>query len=345
MQARGQSRRNERRIAECRHQGLGIGQVESRERHAARAGLAAQALDEAREPLVAVELIVAIRVDHERRSFGDVSREVVEHLGARLVGPLNIVHHQNERPTLSRRLEDLAHRARQASLACLGKIARQLRQIRKSLGHRGNQCSELGERYGRDIAQRGRGRAVERPRDEVDHGLIGDRPLDLVAVGRERGQALGFRIACDLAHQPALADTRLAFEQDGVPGAGGEARDEPDEQAVLVASADKGCGIARGAHRRIGRGVDRRAAALASVPTGRASRCRRFAARTARAASRKSRRSSAGMASAAASRSASGREGLRSSASIFRIAKPEQLTRWASASWVRSSALRRRRSQ
>ena len=153
--------------------------------------LAAQALDESREPLVAVELLVAIRVDHEHRSLGDVTGEVVEHLRARVVRPLDVVHHQNERPTFSRRLEKLVHRARKASLACLGEIARQLRQVRKSFGHRGHQCGELGERHGREVAQRGRRRAVERARDEVDDGLVGNRPLDLVAVRRERRAGRG----------------------------------------------------------------------------------------------------------------------------------------------------------
>ena len=58
----------------------------------------------------------------------------------------------------------------------------------------------------------------------------------------------------NLAQQTALADARLAFDQDCVSGTGGEPRNEPDEHAVLVIPADEGCGIARRRVARTGRG-------------------------------------------------------------------------------------------
>ncbi len=181
----------------------------------------------------------------------------MQHLRAGVVGPLDVVHHENGRTTVSRCLEELVHCTRQARLPCLGKIVRQPRQVRKTLAYLGNQGGEFGERHGRQIAQRSGRYAVERARDEVDHGLVRHRAFDLVAFCRERRQVLCIRIACDLAQQPALADTRLAFDQDGVPDAGGEPRDKSDEQTVLVTSADEGCGIARGADCRIERRMDR----------------------------------------------------------------------------------------
>jgi len=135
----------------------------------------------------------------------------------------------------------------------------------------------------------------------------------------------------DLAHQTALADARLAFDQDGVAGAGREPRYDPDEQPILVAPPDERRGIGRRPDRRIDRRdgrsgtydlVDRHRIELQAI--GRMHR---------RAASRNARRSSSGTSSDAASRSASCRDGRRSSASIFLIVKPEQLTRRASASW------------
>ena len=116
----------------------------------------------------------------------------------------------------------------------------------QSLAYLGNQGGEFGERYGRQIAERCGRYAIERARNEVDHRLVRHRAFDLVAVRRERRQALGLRVVRDLAQQAALADTRLAFDQDSVASAGGEPRDESDEQAILVAAADEGCGIARG---------------------------------------------------------------------------------------------------
>jgi hypothetical protein len=250
MQALGQSGFAEVRVDECRDQTLGIGITQPGERHATCLGVAPQALDQLGEPLVTVDGIVTIGVDHEHRALRGVARKEMQHLRAGVIGPLDIVHHEHGRTIASPCLKQLVHRTGQACLPRLGKIVRQLRQVRNPLADLGNQGGEFGERHGRQGAQR-RGRyAVERTRDEVDHGLVRDRALDLVAVRRERRQVLGMRVARDLTQQSALADSRLAFDQDSEAGACGEPRGEPDEQAVLVISADEGRCLAGGGNGR-----------------------------------------------------------------------------------------------
>ena len=253
MQPRGEPGRAEVRIAERCDEARCIGSAQARERHAARVRFTAQALDPSCEPLVTVQRFVAIGVDHEHRSFGDVAGQVVQQLRAGVVGPLDVVHHEQQWPTPSGGLEELIHRAEQTRLPRLRKIAREQRQARKALGHGRDQGSEFGQRHRRKTAQRRRRRALERARHEVDCGQVGNRTLDFIAVRRQHWQALGLRIARELAHQPALADPRLAFDQDGVARAGREPRGQTDEQPQLVAAADKRGGFARRSARRIGR--------------------------------------------------------------------------------------------
>ena len=258
MQALGQPGCAELRIDLSSDECFGFCRAQPGEGHPARAGFATQALDQLCEPFVAVDILVTIGIDHEHRTLRGATREVLKHLRGGVVGPLDVVDHQNIRTPASRRLEQLVHRTGQACLPCLGEIVRQRGQARRSFGHLGNQGGDFRERHGRQISQRSIRHAVERARDEVDHGLVWRRAFDLVAVRRECRHVPGVRVAGDLAHQPALANPRFAFDQNGLSDAGGEPRDESDEHAELVASADEWRGVARGADGRIGQTMDSR---------------------------------------------------------------------------------------
>ena len=65
MQALGQPGCTDIRFGERRDKLLRIGMSQPCERHAARAGFAAQALDQSRQLLVAVRFFAAIGIDHE----------------------------------------------------------------------------------------------------------------------------------------------------------------------------------------------------------------------------------------------------------------------------------------
>ena len=254
MQPLGQTGRaglrgGERGDQRCRLCGLQPGQ-----RQAACAGLTAQALDALCQPLVAVDVFVAVGVDHEHRPLRRAPGKDLQHLRAGVVGPLDVVDHQDQRPATARGFEELVDRARQAGLARFREIVRQRRQPRHAFADLGHQGGEFGQRHRRQRAQRGIRHAVERARDEVDHRLVGRCAFDLVAVRGQRRHALRGGKAHDLVHQPALADPRFAFDQHRVSGAGGEPLDEPDEHGELLASADEGRAVVRGDRRPAERG-------------------------------------------------------------------------------------------
>ena len=331
MQPRGEPGALEPGVREPLEQCHGVGFAQPRERHMARMRLPPEALDQRGETLVGLEL-VAVRAHEEQRAARGLAREVVHELRACVVGPLQIVDHHHDLAPAGQGLEELHHRAEAPRLARLGKVGRQVRH-RDALGHRGHQCRDLGERHRGELRQRLVRCKLERLAGEVDDGLIRHRALDLVAVGGERTEIARRAVAGELLHQPGLADAGLALEQHDVTRAGSEAREQPDQQAELGAATDEGGSLRFQWNRIRWRRVESRRLA-ASRPRGRSAPHRERL----RAPARECRAS-------AASRSARRREGRRSSASILRMAKREQLTAWASASWVRSSALRRRRSQ
>ena len=145
----------------------------------------------------------------------------MEELRARVVGPLQVVDDHEELPRGRERLEQLNDRAEEARLARLGKIGRQ-HGHRHALRHGRHERRDLRERHGRQLVQRRGRRELERLRHEVDHGLIRHRRLDLVAIRRERRRSARARLARELAREPALADSGLAFDERHVTGAGAE---------------------------------------------------------------------------------------------------------------------------
>ena len=186
-----------------------------------------------------------------------MARKAVQHLCAGVVGPLDVVYHENRRTTAARGFDELIHCTRQPRLPRFGEIVRQLRQTRTALADFGNQRGKLGKRHRRQRAQRCGRYAVERTRDKLDHRLVRHRAFDLVAFCRQRRQVLGVCVALDFAQQAALANARFAFDQNSVPDAGRQPCDESDEQAVFVSPADERGGIARHAAGRIGGEINR----------------------------------------------------------------------------------------
>jgi hypothetical protein len=81
--------------------------------------------------------------------------------------------------------------------------------------------------------------AIQRLVHELDHRLIRHPFLDLVAVRRKRSESEPAGMADDLAHEPALADSRLAFQQRNVTAAGGESRDEADQMSEFIGTTDE----------------------------------------------------------------------------------------------------------
>jgi hypothetical protein len=128
----------------------------------------------------------------------------------------------------------------QARLPRLGKVSRQGSHFRQPRGYGRHQCSNLRQRDGRDRAQPALRHAQAGLSREVDDGLVRDRPLDLVAVRRQRGQIPLPGIAQHFVHEPALADAGFSLDEHHVPASGGKPGDQTDELAVLVVASDEG---------------------------------------------------------------------------------------------------------
>ncbi len=76
-----------------------------------------------------------------------MTREIVQHVRAGVVSPLDVVHHENKRTTTPQCLDELVHGTGQTRLPRFGKIVRQLWQVRKAFADIGYQGDELGERH------------------------------------------------------------------------------------------------------------------------------------------------------------------------------------------------------
>ena len=170
----------------------------------------------------------------------------MQDLCARLVRPLDIVDHENGWPAAPGGLQKLRNGMRQPRLAHLGKVVRQLWQPRNALCDLRNQGSEFRERHERHGLQRGRRHAIESAGDQIDDRLIRHAAFDLVAIGRDRREVPRLRKARNFAHQSALADAGLPFNQDRVPRPGGKARYEVGQQDKFIPSAHKWRDIASG---------------------------------------------------------------------------------------------------
>ena len=107
----------------------------------------------------------------------------------------------------------------------------------------GHERRDLRERHRRQLLQRSLGAQVERLRDEIDHGLVRHRALDLVAVGGERTKAARARVAPSSRISRLLPMPGSPSISTTWPDAGGEPREQADEQAVLVAAADERRGL------------------------------------------------------------------------------------------------------
>ena len=71
-------------------------------------------------------------------------------------------------------------------------------------------------------------------------GWYGYRPLDLVAVRRQRGQIPLLGIAQHFVHEPAFADAGFSLDEHHVPASGRQPGDQTDELAILVVTSDEG---------------------------------------------------------------------------------------------------------
>ena len=200
----------------------------------------AQALHQAGETFIVAQLVVPIGTGEEHRPARNLARQKMQEAQAGVVGPLNVVDHDNQLPVLSQRFEELHQRMEQARLACLGEVRRQRQQVKQAGGHGWHQRGDLGQQDRCNLAQPRLGRGGARLRGEIDDRLVRYRALDLVAVRDQHRQGSLARITGHLKHQPALADAGLAFDQYHLTAAPREPGDQAKKLSVFVVAPDEG---------------------------------------------------------------------------------------------------------
>jgi hypothetical protein len=165
-----------------------LGERRDREpRHRARRG---QLPEHERERVGAVELVVAIAGEDERGHALDLAREQAQHVEGRLVGPMEVLEHEDGRAPAGQLADE-----RTGDLVRPGLARDELLEV--AAGHLG------------DVEQR-----TERPRGEQAVAGTPEDARRIVALIAERAQ------------QDRLAGARLAAHEDHRPGPGDGHRGE-----------------------------------------------------------------------------------------------------------------------
>ena len=146
--------------------------------------------------------------ERERDALGaQVAGEERDEVARRVVGPVHVLEHDQQRPALRRAPEQLEHELVQPSLA---EAVREARPAVLEL-EAGQQRGERAARVLVELAELVLERQVAQRRD---HGRVGEllaAELEALAVQHEEA-----RLACaglERADQPGLADARLAGDQ------------------------------------------------------------------------------------------------------------------------------------
>ena len=127
----------------------------------------------------------------------------------RLVGPVEIVEEEHQRPFLARRLQQAADRLEEQELLDLRVARVRARELLDPAGEHGREALDLPA-VGRHVAFEERvGRALDALREDLDPRPVGQREV-LVGAAVEHVGALVVGVRRDPRAQPRLADPGLA---------------------------------------------------------------------------------------------------------------------------------------
>jgi len=239
VQPGGEIRQLEFRIIQPFEQRRRIARVQPRQRHVPRLRFTAKTIQQSGEAFVVFQFLVPIRTRQEHRPTGNLPGEKMQESQAGVVGPLRVVNHDDQLPVLRQRVKELLQRTKQARLPSLGKVRRQRGQVHQTSSHGRHQRGDFSQQDGGDLAQAGLGGGLAGLRGEINDRLVSDRAFNLVAIGHQHWQIPLARIAGDLAHQPAFADTGLTFDQHHLATTRREPGDQTEKLPVLVAAPDE----------------------------------------------------------------------------------------------------------
>jgi hypothetical protein len=157
-----------------------------------------------------LELVAAIRAEHDRTHADQSSRNVVKQLPRRRVGPMDVLHDEEQSPLARGQGEQCDHRLEQAQLRLrlVGALGgrRAGVELRKQVGQLASRRAEPDAELGRVV----RGEVVA---DSLHERQIGQRQLRL---GAASPHDLAAELSCPtgkLRREPRLAHPRFSGQQ------------------------------------------------------------------------------------------------------------------------------------
>ncbi len=193
----------------------------------------------------AVEVVGAVGHDEPHGTGEGPGEEEAQHVAGRLVGPVRVLHDDEQRAVLGQRLEQVVDGGEDVAavegLVLVAVVGGAQASARLEAGEGGVTLGHARRRL-RPLRE-------DAPED-LGEGEVGQRPVGQVeAVAGEHQPALAERDVAQLGQQSRLADARVAGEEHGVRRAVcGRANAEPGDQVLQLGIASDEAGAAGGGH-------------------------------------------------------------------------------------------------
>ena len=201
------------------HVGHDVPVVETRQGEALHAGQAVQLGEDVGQGVVGREVGLAVVADDEQAGVARAVRQVPEQAQGRLVGPLEVVEHEQDRCLLGHLGEHSVHRGIQEVAVGIGVggRGRELGEPPLQAGQQAHEACSVAVDVGLQVRFVGVRHVVTQGLHE---GLVGDAHV-LVAASVEDYAAGLVAAAADLAGEGRLAHPRLAGHQEELPSLAG----------------------------------------------------------------------------------------------------------------------------
>ena len=196
----------------------------------------------------AVQFHVPVGADDQDAVAPDVAGQVLQQQQRRLVRPVQVVQHQDDRSAAGRRPQEGDHGLEQPEALGVAVEARQGGDVAELLPDLGHQGGDLGRRGPEVLADLVLGLGLDVGPEALGEGQVRRPDLPLVAPTPEDLGAPDLGLRHQLLHEGRLADARLAGDEDEA-GAPRQRRFERGPQLVELRRAAHEASIDRGRRR------------------------------------------------------------------------------------------------
>ena len=188
--------------------------VETLHGEAVNRSIANHSFERGRERTGDVELHVAVRPDAEHPHLGHDLGHVLDEQQRRYVGPVDVVHHEQEREPGGGSSDEGADGVEEVPPLLFRRQVERRRDVGEATAQLGDHPRHFGGIVAHVLADDLRRHDRQPLLEHLDERRVGQRPFDLIAAAEqgERASRLGF--ADELAHERRLADARFAADED-----------------------------------------------------------------------------------------------------------------------------------